>query len=45
VLGKYTEVGGRLVMPISVSGHHALMDGIHAGLFFETYEPYASTFR
>jgi len=43
VLGKCTEEGGRFVMPISVSGHHALMDGIHAGLFFEKYEQYAST--
>lgn len=43
VLGKATEENGRVVMPISVSGHHALMDGIHAGLFFERYEQYAST--
>jgi chloramphenicol O-acetyltransferase type A len=43
VLGKLTEEGGRFVMPISVSGHHALMDGIHAGFFFEKYEQYAST--
>jgi len=43
VLGKFTEESGRFVMPISVSGHHALMDGFHAGLFFERYEKYAST--
>ena len=43
VLGKLTEEGGRFVMPISVSGHHALMDGIHAGFFFEKYGQYAST--
>ena len=44
VLGKFSEESGRVVMPISVSGHHALMDGIHAGMFFEKYEHYASTF-
>lgn len=43
VLGKFTKERGRFLMPISVSGHHALMDGIHAGLFFEKYEQYAST--
>ena len=43
MLGKFAEENGRMVMPISVSGHHALMDGIHAGLFFNRYEEYAST--
>ena len=43
VLGKFTEENGRFVMPISVSGHHALMDGIHAALFFKKYEEYAKT--
>jgi chloramphenicol O-acetyltransferase type A len=43
VLGKFTEEKDRIVMPISVSGHHALMDGIHAALFFKRYEEYATT--
>ena len=43
VLGKFTEESGRFVMPISFSVHHALIDGIHAGFFFEKYEQYAST--
>jgi len=38
VLGKYTPRGGRLIMPISVSVHHALMDGIHVGHFFRAYQ-------
>lgn len=44
VLGKFVEEGDRVVMPISVSAHHALMDGIHAGMFFKKYEQYAATF-
>ncbi|MBV9928468.1 MAG: chloramphenicol acetyltransferase [Acidobacteria bacterium] len=33
--GKFREAGARLLMPVSVEGHHALMDGLHAGRFFE----------
>ncbi len=33
--GKYFEEGGRLKMPLAVQGHHALMDGIHIGRFYE----------
>ncbi len=33
--GKYREEGGRLLMPVSVEVHHALMDGLHVGRFFE----------
>jgi chloramphenicol O-acetyltransferase type A len=28
----------RLMMPISVEVHHALMDGLHVGLFFSQLE-------
>lgn len=42
VLGKFVEVDGRIMMPISVSAHHALMDGVHAAMFFEKYEEYAA---
>ncbi|HEX8071104.1 MAG TPA: CatA-like O-acetyltransferase [Pyrinomonadaceae bacterium] len=31
VFGKFTEEGGRLMLPISVEVHHALMDGLHVG--------------
>ncbi len=27
-------------MPLSVQGHHALMDGIHMGKFYEHIEEY-----
>ena len=36
--GKYREVGGRVLMPVSVEAHHALMDGLHVGRFFERLE-------
>lgn len=32
--GKFFEDGGTLKMPLSVQGHHALMDGIHMGRFY-----------
>lgn len=36
--GKCTEENGRFIMPVSVSVHHALMDGLHVGQFFEKLE-------
>lgn len=33
--GRYRGVGGRAMMPVSVEVHHALMDGLHIGRFFE----------
>lgn len=36
--GKLHETNGRMVMPVSVHGHHALMDGVHAGRFFQVLE-------
>ncbi len=38
VLGKVHEVGAKYMMPVSVSGHHSLMDGLHAAEFFQHYE-------
>ena len=35
VLGKYFTENNKIKMPLSVSGHHALMDGIHVGLYFK----------
>jgi chloramphenicol O-acetyltransferase type A len=32
--GKYFEEGNRVKMPLSVQGHHAVMDGLHAGRFY-----------
>lgn len=33
--GKVTEDNGRKTMPVSIHGHHGLMDGYHIGLFVE----------
>lgn len=44
VLGKTSEKEGKLLMPVSLSGHHALMDGLHAGEFFQLYEKLCSEF-
>lgn len=33
--GKYFEEGSRLKMPLSVQGHHALMDGLHMGRYYD----------
>lgn len=38
VFGKYHEVGGRIMMPVSVEVHHALMDGLHVGRYFELFQ-------
>jgi chloramphenicol O-acetyltransferase type A len=38
--GKIHEVEGRKKMPLSVQGHHALMDGLHVGQFFENMQEY-----
>src|SRR4030042_3904984 len=38
--GKYFKEGGRLKMPLSVQGHHALMDGIHLGKFYGLLQDY-----
>jgi len=40
--GKYRDAGGRVLMPVSVEVHHALMDGLHVGRFFERLGGYFS---
>ncbi|WP_116107841.1 chloramphenicol acetyltransferase [Lewinella sp. IMCC34191] len=39
-VGKMTRREGRMGMPVSVHGHHALMDGREVGAFFECLERY-----
>jgi chloramphenicol O-acetyltransferase type A len=34
-MGKYFDANGKIKMPLSVAGHHALMDGVHVGLYFK----------
>lgn len=36
--GKMTESDGIKSMPISIHGHHALMDGYHVGQFIERFQ-------
>jgi chloramphenicol O-acetyltransferase type A len=38
--GKIFDQDGRLKMPLSVQGHHALMDGVHVGRFFTQVQAY-----
>ncbi|WP_214891487.1 tetratricopeptide repeat protein [Exiguobacterium sp. s142] len=33
--GKFTKVGDRMMMPLSVQAHHALVDGVHVGKYYE----------
>lgn len=33
--GKFSDVNGRLVMPLNVQAHHALMDGLHVAALYE----------
>jgi chloramphenicol O-acetyltransferase type A len=43
--GKYREDGRRIEMPVSVEVHHALMDGLHVGRYFERLEGFFSNPR
>lgn len=36
--GKFTEEHGRVLLPISVEVHHALMDGLHVGRYLARLE-------
>ena len=38
--GKFFKVGEILKMPLSVQGHHAVMDGLHVGKFYEELQVY-----
>jgi chloramphenicol O-acetyltransferase type A len=38
--GKFFEDGEFLKMPLSVQGHHALMDGVHVGRFYAEVHDY-----
>ena len=36
--GKYFEENGKIKLPFSVQAHHALVDGIHIGQYFNTIQ-------
>ena len=38
--GKYFNESDTLKMPLQVQGHHAVMDGIHMGRFYEKFQEY-----
>ncbi|MCB0632587.1 MAG: chloramphenicol acetyltransferase [Saprospiraceae bacterium] len=40
--GKFYEQGKRVLMPLSVQAHHALVDGKHVGQYCELFESLAS---
>ncbi len=42
VFGKHFQAGGARKMPLSVEVHHALVDGLHVGRFFERFEALAA---
>ncbi len=44
-LGKIYQKGDEFYMPVSVSGHHALIDGLHASEFLLEYEKFCSEIR
>lgn|SRR5215813_2616203 len=37
VFGKFTNQDNRVLMPLSVEVHHALMDGLHVGRYFSRF--------
>jgi chloramphenicol O-acetyltransferase len=36
--GRFTGEGARMTMPLSVQGHHALVDGVHVARLYEQLE-------
>ncbi len=36
--GKLTQENWKLIMPVSIHVHHALMDGYHVGLYIEKFQ-------
>ena len=40
--GKFFEQGDRILLPLNISVHHALADGIHVARFYENFEKRAA---
>jgi chloramphenicol O-acetyltransferase type A len=40
VWGKFFQQGDRILLPLGVQGHHALIDGVHIGRFYREIETY-----
>jgi chloramphenicol O-acetyltransferase type A len=43
--GKFVEKENTLIMPVSITVNHALIDGYHVGLFFENYQKALDTIQ
>lgn len=41
--GKFFEQGDRMLMPLSVQVHHALMDGIHVARYYQKFQGYLNS--
>ena len=41
--GKLIEQDNKLLMPVALHGHHALMDGLHAGQFLDAFQLYLNS--
>jgi chloramphenicol O-acetyltransferase type A len=41
--GKYFQQGECLLIPLSVQAHHALMDGLHMGRYYQRFQEYLDT--
>ncbi|MEM9821007.1 MAG: chloramphenicol acetyltransferase [Bacteroidota bacterium] len=44
VWGKFFESNGKIMMPLSVHAHHAVVDGSHLGLYFQRFQDVVSAF-
>ena len=38
--GKYFKEGDKILMPLSVQAHHAVVDGRHTGKYFQQFQKY-----
>ena len=43
VFGKFFEQNGRKLMPVNIQANHALVDGLHAGQFFQKFQELADS--
>lgn len=43
VFGKFFQENGRIMMPLAIQCNHALVDGLHIGLFYQAFESLAAT--
>lgn len=44
VWGKFFEAQNRILMPLSVQAHHAVVDGVHVGQYFELFQQLVNEF-